>query len=85
MKNNKKIDWNKIKKGVFFVISLGIIFNTKTKDNYLLFLSDVYYPGWSVMVDNNSSDIYQVVYWIIYISLLSTRILFKEKRRRHFD
>ncbi|MBS3080757.1 NUDIX domain-containing protein [Candidatus Pacearchaeota archaeon] len=31
MKNNKKIDWNKIKKGVFFVISLGIIFNTKTR------------------------------------------------------
>ena len=39
-----------------------IIFNTKTKDNYLLFLSDVYYPGWSVMVDNNSSDIYRANY-----------------------
>lgn len=39
-----------------------VMLNVKTDQNALLFLSDVYYPGWKAFVDGNDSKIYRADY-----------------------
>lgn len=39
-----------------------VIIQTQSKQNSLLFLSDTYYPGWEVLVDNKKSKIYRANY-----------------------
>ena len=39
-----------------------IVFNTDSKSNMLLFLSDNYYPGWKVSIDGENGKIYRANY-----------------------